>query len=49
MPVPVEAPDFRYCCALHSNRMMIEEAVMARGIAMHCAFAEAVLSSGLPD
>jgi len=41
---PVEAADFRSCCALHSNRMMIEEAVMARGIAMHCAFAEAVLA-----
>ncbi len=46
---PVDAPDFRSCCALHSNRMMIEEAVMARGIAMHCAFAEAVLGGGLPD
>jgi hippurate hydrolase len=44
---PVEAPDFRSCCALHSNRMMIEEAVMARGIAMHCAFAEAVLAGEL--
>ena len=41
---PVEAADFRSCCALHSNRMVIEEAVMARGIAMHCAFAEAVLA-----
>jgi hippurate hydrolase len=41
---PVDAPDFRSCCALHSNRMVIEEAVMARGIAMHCAFAEAVLA-----
>ena len=41
---PVEAADFRACCALHSNRMVIEEAVMARGIAMHCAFAEAVLA-----
>lgn len=44
---PVEAPDFRSCCALHSNRMVIEEAVMARGIAMHCAFAEAVLAGEL--
>jgi len=41
---PVDVADFRSCCALHSNRMMIEEAVMARGIAMHCAFAEAVLA-----
>lgn len=41
---PVDVADFRACCALHSNRMVIEEAVMARGIAMHCAFAEAVLA-----
>ncbi len=34
------------CCALHSNKMMIDEKVMARGIAMHCAFAEAFLSEG---
>lgn len=36
--------DFRSCCALHSNRMTLDETVMARGIAMHCAFAEAVLA-----
>lgn len=41
---PVDVADFRSCCALHSNRMVIEEAVMARGIAMHCAFAEAALA-----
>jgi amidohydrolase len=39
-----EGGDFRTCCALHSNRMVIEESVMARGIAMHCAMAEAMLS-----
>ena len=33
----------RACCALHSNRMVIDEAVMARGIALHCAMAEAAL------
>ena len=38
--------DFRSCCALHSNRMVIEEAVMARGAAMHCAYAEAFLNGG---
>jgi len=41
-----EGGDFRSCCALHSNRMVIDEHVMARGIAMHCAIAEAYLSDG---
>jgi hippurate hydrolase len=35
--------DFRRCCGLHSNRMVLDEQVMARGIAMHCAMAEAML------
>ncbi|MFC3079742.1 M20 family metallopeptidase [Phenylobacterium terrae] len=38
--------DFRSCCALHSNRMVLDETVMARGVAMHCAFAEAFLRDG---
>ena len=38
-----EGGDYRTCCALHSNRMVIDETVMARGIAMHCAMAEAML------
>jgi len=42
-----EGGDFRTCCALHSNKMIIDEAVMARGIAMHCAMAEAMLSDAL--
>ncbi|HEY3798557.1 MAG TPA: M20 family metallopeptidase [Caulobacteraceae bacterium] len=42
-----EGGDFRTCCALHSNKMVIDEAVMARGIAMHCAMAEAMLSGAL--
>lgn len=42
-----EGGDWRACCALHSNRMVIAEEVMARGIAMHCAFAEAALSVGI--
>ncbi|MBV8684011.1 MAG: amidohydrolase [Caulobacteraceae bacterium] len=40
-----EGGDYRTCCALHSNRMVLDERVMARGIAMHCAMAEAALSS----
>ena len=39
--------DYRTCCALHSNRMTLNEDVMARGIAMHCAMAEAMLSEQL--
>jgi len=42
-----EGGDFRTCCALHSNRMVIDETVMARGIAMHCAMAEAMLGGEL--
>jgi hippurate hydrolase len=39
--------DYRTCCALHSNRMVLDETVMARGIAMHCAMAEAMLGGSL--
>jgi hippurate hydrolase len=42
-----EGGDYRTCCALHSNRMVIDETVMARGIAMHCAMAEAMLGGSL--
>jgi hippurate hydrolase len=42
-----EGGDYRTCCALHSNRMMLSEHVMARGIALHCAMAEGALSSAL--
>jgi hippurate hydrolase len=38
--------DFRSCCALHSNRMVLEERAMARGVALHCAYAEAFLRDG---
>lgn len=36
--------DWRTCCALHSNRMVLDETVMARGVAMHCGFAQAFLN-----
>ena len=39
------APD--QAAPLHSNRMVLDETVMARGIAMHCAMAEAMLGGGL--
>ena len=32
---------------LHNTRMTIEEEVMARGVAMHCAVAERFLDNGL--
>jgi hippurate hydrolase len=38
--------DWRTCCALHSNRMVLDERVMARGVAVHCGFAEAFLNDG---
>jgi len=41
-----EGGDFRECCGLHSNRMMLDENVMADGAAMHAAFAEAFLNTG---
>ena len=41
-----EGGDWRACCALHSNRMVLDEPVMARGAALHCAYAEAFLAGG---
>ena len=32
---------------LHNTRMTIDESVMAKGIAMHCALAERFLENGL--
>jgi hippurate hydrolase len=42
-----EGGDYRSCCPLHSNRMVLDETVMSRGIAMHCAMAEAMLGGDL--
>jgi hippurate hydrolase len=36
--------DWRTCCALHSNRMVLDESVMARGVAIHAGFAQAFLN-----
>ncbi|MGQ5701839.1 M20 metallopeptidase family protein [Sandaracinobacteroides sp. A072] len=41
-----EGDDWRQCCALHSNRMMLDESVMARGAAVHAALAERFLAEG---
>jgi hippurate hydrolase len=41
-----EGSDWRSCCALHSNRMVLDEAVMARGAAVHAALATRFLAEG---
>ncbi len=41
-----EGVDWRQCCGLHSNHMVLDEKVMARGAAFHAAIAEAFLSGG---
>jgi hippurate hydrolase len=44
-----EGGDPATCCGLHSNRMILDESVMARGAAMHCAIAEAFLGDGFGE
>jgi len=41
-----EGSDWRACCGLHSNRMVLDEKVMARGAALHAALAERFLNEG---
>lgn len=41
-----EGGDWRSCCSLHSNRMVLDESAMARGAALHCALAETFLAEG---
>ena len=38
--------DWQSCCPLHSNRMVLDETIMARGAAIHAAIAERFLSEG---
>jgi amidohydrolase len=38
--------DWRSCCGLHSNRMVMDESVLARGAAAHAAIAELFLGEG---
>ena len=38
--------DWTQCCGLHSNRMVMDEAVMARGAALHAALAHDFLAEG---
>ena len=41
-----QGSDWRACCGLHSNRMVLDEKVMARGAALHAALAERFLNEG---
>ncbi len=41
-----EGADWRACCGLHSNHMVLDEKVMARGAALHAALAERFLAEG---
>jgi amidohydrolase len=41
-----EGDDWRSCCGLHSNRMVLDDSVMARGAALHAAIAERFLADG---
>ena len=41
-----EGDDWRQCCGLHSNRMVLDESVMAKGAALHAAIAERFLAVG---
>ncbi len=41
-----EGSDWRSCCPIHSNRMVIDEKVMARGAAFHAGLAMRFLEGG---
>ena len=41
-----EGDDWLQCCGLHSNRMVLDESVMAKGAALHAAIAERFLAVG---
>ena len=41
-----QGSDWRACCGLHSNRMVLDEKVMARGAALHAALSERFLNEG---
>ena len=41
-----EGDDWRNCCGLHSNHMVLDESAMAKGAAIHAALAERFLTEG---
>ncbi len=43
-----DGQDWHTACPCHSNRMVLNESVLARGVAAHCAIAEYFLAEGLP-
>jgi amidohydrolase len=43
-----EGQDWHTACPCHSNRMVLSEAALARGVAAYCAVAERFLAEGLP-
>jgi hippurate hydrolase len=43
-----DGQDWHTACPCHSNRMVLNEAMLARGVAAHCAIAETFLADGLP-
>jgi hippurate hydrolase len=43
-----DGQDWHTACPCHSNRMTLNESVLARGVAAHCAVAEHFLTHGLP-
>jgi hippurate hydrolase len=42
-----DGQDWHSACPCHSNRMVLNEATLARGVAAHCALAERFLAEGL--
>jgi hippurate hydrolase len=42
-----DGEDFRFACPCHSNKMVLNEAAMAQGVAAHCALATEFLAKGL--
>ena len=43
-----DGQDWHTACPCHSNRMTLNESVLARGVAAHCAIAAHFLAEGLP-
>jgi amidohydrolase len=41
-----QGSDWKSCCGLHSNRMVMDESVLSRGAAAHAAIAERFLAKG---
>jgi amidohydrolase len=41
-----EGDDWRSCCGLHSNRMVLDDSIMAKGAALHAGIAERFLAEG---